>query len=86
METLLGSTALSGRCLLEYDIGREPLEVLFHKDRQDRDQEGEKAMAPTAAMAATRGSPVQYRVYSKLKTHTALGPYSRATPRSIGPP
>ena len=28
---------------------------------------------------------VLYRGYSKLRTHTALGPYSRASPRSIGP-
>jgi len=27
-----------------------------------------------------------YRDYSKLSTHTALGSYSRAIPRSIGPP
>ena len=27
-----------------------------------------------------------YRGYSKLRTRTALGPYSRAMPRSIGPP
>ena len=26
-----------------------------------------------------------YRVFSKLKTHTALGPYIGAMPRSIGP-
>ena len=26
-----------------------------------------------------------YRVYSKLMTHTALGPYSRAISRSMGP-
>jgi hypothetical protein len=28
----------------------------------------------------------QYRGYSKLRTRTALGPYSRASPRGIGPP
>ena len=28
---------------------------------------------------------LMYRVYSKSRTHTALGPNSRATPRSIGP-
>jgi hypothetical protein len=27
-----------------------------------------------------------YRGYSKLRTRTALGPYGRASPRSIGPP
>ena len=27
-----------------------------------------------------------YRGYSKLKTYTALVPYGRASPRSIGPP
>ena len=26
-----------------------------------------------------------YRGYSKLRTHTALGPYGRYIPRSIGP-
>ena len=26
-----------------------------------------------------------YRSYSKLRTHTALGPYARSVPRSIGP-
>jgi len=33
-----------------------------------------------------RHLPIQgYRVCSKVRTHTALGPYSRAMPRSIGP-
>ena len=27
-----------------------------------------------------------YRDYSKSKTHTALGPYGRASPRTKGPP
>ena len=27
-----------------------------------------------------------YRGYSKVRTHTALEPYSRSIPRSIGPP
>ena len=30
-------------------------------------------------------SSVWYRGYSKLRTHTALGPYRRSVPRSIGP-
>jgi len=29
---------------------------------------------------------VLFRAHSKLRTRTALGPYSRALPRSIGPP
>ena len=28
---------------------------------------------------------VEYRGYSKLRTHTAIGPYGRFTPRCIGP-
>ena len=28
----------------------------------------------------------EYRGHSKLRTHTVLGSYSRAMPRSIGPP
>ena len=27
-----------------------------------------------------------YRGYSKLRTHTAIRPYGRSIPRSIGPP
>jgi hypothetical protein len=27
-----------------------------------------------------------YKVYSKVRTHTALGSYGRARPRGIGPP
>ena len=27
-----------------------------------------------------------YRGYSMSRTHTAIGPYGRAMPRSIGPP
>ena len=39
-------------------------------------------MAPTSS----RGGPVlTYRGYSKLRTHTALGPYGRSIRRSIGP-
>ena len=30
-------------------------------------------------------STMLYRGYSKLRTHTALGPYGRSMPRSIGP-
>ena len=28
---------------------------------------------------------VRYRGYSKSRTHTAIGPYGRSIPRSIGP-
>ena len=30
-------------------------------------------------------SPLAYRGYSKLRTHTALGPYGRSAPGSIEP-
>ena len=30
-------------------------------------------------------TPLHYRGYSKLRTHTAVGPYGRSIPRSIGP-
>ena len=29
---------------------------------------------------------IGYRGYSRVRTHTALEPYDRAMPRSIGPP
>ena len=35
------------------------------------------------SLPTTHRSP--YRGYSKLRTHTALGPFRRAMPRSIGP-
>ena len=31
------------------------------------------------------GTGACYRGYSKLRTHAAIGPYGRSTPRSIGP-
>ena len=31
------------------------------------------------------GRSGRYRGYSKARTHTALGPYGRSIPRSIGP-
>ena len=36
-----------------------------------------------AALVSIKSSV--YRVCSKLRTHTALGPYIRAMPKSIGP-
>ena len=39
------------------------------------------------AMAGGMRPPARgYRGYSKLRTHTAVRPYGRASPRSIGPP
>ena len=32
-----------------------------------------------------RPSSSRYRGYSKVRTHTAIGPYGRSVPRSIGP-
>jgi len=36
-------------------------------------------------LVAGYGAGYGYRGYSKLRTHTALGRYSRPMPRSIGP-
>ena len=46
----------------------------------------EQDMSVTHNPPMSLRSCLRYRGYSKLRTHTALGSYSRAMPRSIGPP
>ena len=72
------------------------LKVVADKAEKIKLRAEEKAMAKyTKAMGSRQGClrqrvcscrvSVQYRGYSKLRTHAALRPYGSSMPRSIGP-
>jgi hypothetical protein len=44
------------------------------------------ASLPMKGVGAYMAAVLGYRGYSKVRTHTALGPYGSSMPRSIGPP
>ena len=60
--------------------GRERREIETARERGGRERERERGRS------ACRGRQKPHRGYSRLRTHTALGSYDRAIPRSIGPP
>ena len=50
------------------------------------DLKARRTRIPEAISTGVTGEKGHYRGYSKLRTRTAVGSYSRASPRSIGLP
>ena len=48
-------------------------------------EDGAVARGHGSRCALGHSPAASYRGYSKLRTHTALGPYGTSMPRSIGP-
>ena len=65
--------------ICERERGRERAREREREREKERERERERERESRAWLE--RG----YRGYSKLMTHTALGPYGSSMPRSIGP-